>query len=71
MQSYIVKENHIGSVISSNTGQYWFYFSEKLYNVHTSLSRLGAKKLIIPNDVTQNYPFCRLKLAVLTFEHLT
>ena len=25
--------------------------------------------MCIPNDVTQNYPFCRLKLVVETFEH--
>ena len=27
--------------------------------------------MYIPNDDTQNYPFCRLKLVVETFEHLT
>ena len=25
----------------------------------------------IPNDDTQNYPFCRLQLVVKTFEHST
>ena len=27
--------------------------------------------IYISNDETQNYPFCRLKLVVETFEHLT
>ena len=31
-----------------------------------------ANKLIyIPNDDTQNYPLCRLKIVVETFEHPT
>ena len=29
------------------------------------------KLMYIPNDDTQNYPFCRLKLVVETFEHST
>ena len=27
--------------------------------------------MYIPNDDAQNYPFCRLKLVVETFGHLT
>ena len=27
------------------------------------------KLIYIPNDDTQNYPFCRLKLLVETFKH--
>ena len=30
---------------------------------------LADKLMYIPNDITQNYPFCRLKLPVKTFEH--
>ena len=32
---------------------------------------LADKLMYIPNDVTQNYPFCRLRLVVETFEHST
>ena len=31
---------------------------------------MAIKYIYIPNDDTQNYPFCRLKLEVETFEHL-
>ncbi len=34
--------------------------------------RQWSKKLMyIPNDFTPNYPLCRLKLVVETFEHST
>ena len=29
------------------------------------------KLMYIPNDDTQNYPFCKLQLVVETFGHLT
>ena len=32
---------------------------------------MADKLLYIPNDDRQNYPFCRLKLFVETFEHST
>ena len=30
---------------------------------------MADKLLYIPNEDTQNYPFCRLQLVVLTFGH--
>ena len=30
---------------------------------------IADKLIYIPNDDTQNYPFCRLKFVVETFEH--
>ena len=32
---------------------------------------IGNKLMYIPNEDSQNYPLCRLKLVVETFEHLT
>ena len=32
---------------------------------------MADKLIYIPNDETQNYLFCRLKLVVNTFEHST
>ena len=32
---------------------------------------MAYKLMYIPNDDTQNYPFCRLKLVVEMFEHPT
>ena len=32
---------------------------------------MADKLMYIPNDKTQNYPFCRLKLVVETFGNLT
>ena len=29
----------------------------------------GNKSMYIPNDDTQNYPFCKLQLVVETFKH--
>ena len=31
---------------------------------------MADKLIYIPNDDTQNYPFCRLKLVIETFDHL-
>ncbi len=30
---------------------------------------MAGNLMFIPNDDTQNYPFCRLQLVVKTFEH--
>ena len=32
---------------------------------------MADKLMYIPNDVTQNYPFCRLQLVIDMFGHLT
>ena len=32
---------------------------------------MADKFMYIPNDETQNYPFCRLQLVVKTFGHST
>ena len=32
---------------------------------------MGDKIMYIPNDDTQNYPFCKFQLVVKTFEHST
>ena len=32
---------------------------------------MAGKLMYISNDVTQNYPFCRLKFGAETFGHLT
>ena len=32
---------------------------------------MADKLMYIPNDDTQNYPFCNLQLVVETFGHLT
>ena len=32
---------------------------------------MDDKSINIPHDDTHNYPFCRLKFVVETFEHLT
>ena len=32
---------------------------------------MADKLVYIPNDDTQNFPFCRLKLVVEMFEHST
>ena len=32
---------------------------------------MADKLIYIPNDAIQNYPFCKLKLVVETFEHST
>ena len=32
---------------------------------------MSDKLMKIPNDDTQNYPFCRLKLVIKSFEHAT
>ena len=32
---------------------------------------IADKFMYIPNDDTQNYPFCRLQIVVETFEHST
>ena len=32
---------------------------------------MADKLMYIPNDDTQNYHFCRIKLMVATFEHST
>ena len=32
---------------------------------------MSNKLMYIPNNDTKNYPFCRLRLEVETFKHLT
>ena len=47
----------------------------KYINVIIFIDRISRDKtminklMYIPNDVTQNYPFCRLQLVVETFGH--
>ena len=48
------------------------YLTQVLSRDQNVMYKTMADKLIfIPNDDTQNYPFCRLKLVFETFEYST
>ena len=47
--------------------KYGLYVNSGIYRDNT----MADKFMYIPNDNAQNYPFCRLKLVVEKFEHLT
>ena len=42
-----------------------------MYEHWERVKTIAYKLLYMPNDDTQNYPFCRLKLVVETCEHST
>ena len=48
-----------------------YYVNWNIYVTITIFSSISDKLMYISNDVTQNYPFCRLKLVVEMFESST
>ena len=48
-----------------------FFFLARFCGRNLKAMTMADLLMYIPNDETQNHPFCRLNIVVVTFKHLT
>ena len=67
--NYVVETND--SLNTFNDGRNHLRSVEKVKHRDLNVKIMANKLMYIPNDNTQNYPFCRLQLVVENYGHLT